>query len=191
MFDAGQTTQPTPRRRRHILRTILLTTAALIVLIIVVAVATSGGKTPRGATTAAPAAAPATTTTPPPAAAPVSAPTTPSPTTVTFTVTGSGLPSITYGSDADNRDGGGHAGDLGQGNALPWTGSVRFDGSAMYYHLSAQLQGSGDISCKITVTGPGMVPLVVSRGHASGSYNICSAQAAPTDSSGTSWQNEG
>jgi hypothetical protein len=193
MFDPTQPpAAPPARRKRHIARWVLLAIATFVVLVTSIAVAAGHTTTPRGAATAAPATQ-ASATTAPPVATPAAAPSTtpPSPTTVTFTVTGTGLPSITYGSDADNRDGGGHLGDLGQGNALPWSASVPFDGSAMYYDMSAQLQGYGDISCKITVTGPGLVPLVVAKGHASGSYNICSAQAAPADTSGTSWQSEG
>jgi hypothetical protein len=125
-----------------------------------------------------------------PGDAPPPSPTVNPATTVTFTVTGWGNPSITYGSDSDNRDGGGQLGEMGDGNALPWTRSVKFSGDAMYYSVSAQLEGSGDISCKIVVTGPGDDPLTVASGHASGSYNICSAQAAPDNADGTSWTKE-
>jgi hypothetical protein len=112
-------------------------------------------------------------------------------TRVHFIVTGTGDPSITYGSDADNRDGGGTAGFMGDGNALPWRASMRFRGDAQYYSMDAQLEGSGNIHCKIVVTGPGVQTLTVSSGHASGGYSICSVQAAPSDSRGSSWQNEG
>jgi hypothetical protein len=66
--------------------------------------------------------------------------------------------------------------------------SVPFDASASYYALNAQLQGGGDITCKIVAEGPGDVPLTVSHGAATGSYNICSAQATTSD--GLSWQDE-
>lgn len=112
-------------------------------------------------------------------------------TRVHFVVTGTGDPSITYGSDADNRDAGGTAGFMGDGNALPWHASMRFRGDAQYYSMDAQLEGSGNIHCKIVVTGPGVQPMTVASGHASGGYSICSAQAAPSDSRGSSWQNEG
>ncbi|HEX3515361.1 MAG TPA: hypothetical protein VHT26_15315 [Trebonia sp.] len=62
--------------------------------------------------------------------------------------------------------------------------------TADYYAIDSQLQGSGSITCKIVVTGPGDNPLTVSHGAASGGYNICDAQAAPTDSTGLSWTNE-
>ncbi|MFE9875887.1 hypothetical protein [Streptomyces sp. NPDC005784] len=67
---------------------------------------------------------------------------------------------ITYGSDSDNRDGSGP----------PMTKTLPFDSDAMYYDVSAQLQGGGDINCSVTVDGH------TKKGHASGSYNICSAQ---------------
>lgn len=70
------------------------------------------------------------------------------------------------------------------------TMSVSFDGAASYYALNAQLQGAGSITFKIVVIGPGIDPTTVSSGAASGGFNTCSAQAAPTDSSGTIWQNE-
>jgi hypothetical protein len=129
-------------------------------------------------------------------AAPVqTAPATPtqaSPARVRFIVTGTAPDGadITYGSDADSRTPPGDLGILGTGTAIPWHGSVPFDGSATFYSLSAQLQGSGDIHCKIVVTRPGYVPLTVSHGHASGGYNICRAQAAPSGPSGLNWRNE-
>ncbi len=198
-----------PPRKRHTARNVILICAGALAVIIIAAgaigAAVGSGKTPPTATGATVATTAATATDPNgqnclsldsqgycPGDDPTPAPTTPpSPTTVTFIVTGTGQPDITYGSDSDHRDGGGNLGDLGQGNGLPWRASIPFDPNAQYYSIDAQLQGGGDITCKIVVTGPGWVPLVVSRGHASGSYNICSAQAAPSDSSGTSWQNEG
>ena len=67
--------------------------------------------------------------------------------------------------------------------------SVKFDSSASYYALNAQLQGAGSVACKIVVTGPGDQPLTVSHGAASGGYNICSAQAT-SDDGGFTWQDE-
>jgi hypothetical protein len=201
-----------PRKRRHYIRWTLAGLGALVLLFVVIGIASGGSKTPAAApsshatATASPVVAQATTVTDPSGMAcaalddagycPGDDPAPPTPTvnpatTVTFTVTGWGNPSVTYGSDSDNRDGGGTLGQLSDGNALPWTRSLKFDGNASYYSLDAQLEGSGDISCKIVVSGPGDAPLTVSHGHASGGYNICSAQAAPSDSTGTSWQNEG
>ncbi|WNM29899.1 hypothetical protein RKE30_05555 [Streptomyces sp. Li-HN-5-11] len=69
---------------------------------------------------------------------------------------------ITYGSDSDTRKGNFENG--GFEATLPVTKG------AMYEQVTAQLQGSGDIHCSITVGGK------TRTGHASGGYNICSAQ---------------
>lgn len=69
---------------------------------------------------------------------------------------------ITYGSDSDNRKGNFKNG--------TFTATLPFDKDAMYYNVTAQLQGSGDINCSITVDGH------TKKGHASGDYNICDAQ---------------
>jgi hypothetical protein len=67
---------------------------------------------------------------------------------------------INYGSDSDSRSGSG----------LPMTKTLKLDDEAMYYNVSAQLMGGGDISCSVTVNGE------TKKGHAAGDYNICSAQ---------------
>ena len=67
--------------------------------------------------------------------------------------------------------------------------SVKFDPSASFYAMNAQLQGAGSIKCKIVVSGPGDAPLTVSHGAASGGFNICDAQAT-SDDGGFTWQNE-
>lgn len=72
---------------------------------------------------------------------------------------------ITYGSDADSRDG---------SNRVPWSATLRADDSVAYYDVTAQLNGSGDITCAIYVGGK-----LIRRGHAAGSYNICEAQVSP------------
>lgn len=88
--------------------------------------------------------------------------------TVTFKVWGTapagalGGLDITYGSDSDTRKG-----DFKNG---VFTGNVPFKKGALYYDVTAQLQGSGDIQCSVTVDGR------TKSGHASGGYNICSAQ---------------
>jgi hypothetical protein len=211
--DPGATPRrETPRKRHHYIRWILAGPGALLFAVISVA-GCSGGKAPvsppssRASATASPLSQTAMFTDPAgttcaaidegnsgycPGGDP--APATPAvnpATKVTFTVTGTGDPSITYGADSDNRDGGGTLGELGDGNATPWSRSLPFSGEAQYYFMNAQLEGTGDISCKIVVTGPGDDPLTVASGHARGGYSICSAQAAPSDSTGTSWQDEG
>ncbi|MFJ9567813.1 hypothetical protein ACIRQQ_48325 [Streptomyces fuscichromogenes] len=69
---------------------------------------------------------------------------------------------ITYGSDTDNRKG------AFRNGKFEATLSLKDD--ALYFNVSAQLQGSGDINCSVTVEGE------TKKGHASGGYNICSAQ---------------
>jgi hypothetical protein len=67
---------------------------------------------------------------------------------------------ITYGSDSDSI----------QGHGLPMTKTLTLKDDAMYYNVTAQLQGGGDIHCSVTVDGK------TKSGHASGGYNICNAQ---------------
>jgi hypothetical protein len=108
-------------------------------------------------------------------------------TQVVFTVTGSAPngADITYGSDSDNRSPQGGLGALGSGTALPWQGSVKYRSGALYYDVTAQLQGGGDITCKVRVRVTQFYSdgthisraKTVASGHASGGYNICDAQA--------------
>ena len=94
------------------------------------------------------------------------------PHTVTFKVWGTapagdlGPLDISYGSDTDTRKG-----TFSNGQ---FTGSVPFKKDAMYFQVNAQLQGSGDIQCSVTVDGH------TKTGHASGGYNICDAQLSST-----------
>jgi hypothetical protein len=67
---------------------------------------------------------------------------------------------------------------------LPWSASLTYDPSALYYVVTAQLEGSGDIQDSVTeviVTycsdgthKTESFPLA--NGHASGGYSIASAQ---------------
>ena len=61
--------------------------------------------------------------------------------TIVFKVTGSGYPSVQYGSDSNSNDAPRGYGPLGNGSALPWSASLPYDPSALYYAVSAQLQG--------------------------------------------------
>jgi hypothetical protein len=84
-------------------------------------------------------------------------------TEVTFTVTGdapSGV-DITYGNDSSNYQG-------PKQPALYET--LPIDKDAMYYQVSAQLMGGGNVTCEISIGDE------VRTGHAVGGYNICSAQ---------------
>ncbi|WP_431774178.1 hypothetical protein [Streptomyces cucumeris] len=67
---------------------------------------------------------------------------------------------ITYGSDSENLD----------GHGLPLTKTLRIKDDSLYYHISAQLMGGGDVKCSVTIDGE------TKTGHARGGYNICSAQ---------------
>ncbi|TQJ85342.1 hypothetical protein [Streptomyces sp. SLBN-31] len=69
---------------------------------------------------------------------------------------------ITYGSDSDTRKGTFKNG--------KFEATLPLNKDAMYYNVMAQLQGSGDINCSVTVDGK------TKKGHASGGYNICNAQ---------------
>lgn len=95
---------------------------------------------------------------------------------VTFTVTGEAPDgvNITYGSDTDSRSGNSGTDEYGMPSAdVPWEESLKVEGDALYYAVTAQLSGSGDINCKVVIDGE-----TVAKGHASGDYNICSAQAS-------------
>jgi predicted flap endonuclease-1-like 5' DNA nuclease len=82
--------------------------------------------------------------------------------TVVFKVWGS-APSgvdITYGNDGTNL----------QGKGLPLKKTLTVKDDALYYQVTAQLMGGGDIQCSITIDGR------TKTGRAQGGYNICSAQ---------------
>ncbi|MGW3034944.1 hypothetical protein ACWDCB_27500 [Streptomyces sp. NPDC001178] len=69
---------------------------------------------------------------------------------------------ITYGSDSDTRQ--------GRFKNGKFEATLPLNKDAMYYTVNAQLQGSGDINCSVTVDGH------TKKGHAAGGYNICDAQ---------------
>lgn len=71
-------------------------------------------------------------------------------TKVVFKVTGTGTPSITYGSDSDSVNAPGGLGILGDGVALPFHASMPFHSSAMYYSVTAQLETAGSIHATVT-----------------------------------------
>jgi hypothetical protein len=81
---------------------------------------------------------------------------------VVFSVTGTapGGVDITYGDDGSNY----------QGSAPPFHARLRIKKGAMYYVVTAQLQGGGNITCRVTIGR------AVKVSHAVGGYNICSAQ---------------
>ncbi|WP_406353429.1 hypothetical protein [Streptomyces sp. NBC_00658] len=67
---------------------------------------------------------------------------------------------ITYGNDGTNL----------QGTSLPMEKTLTVKDDALYYMVTAQLQGGGDIQCSVTIDGK------TKSGRAQGGYNICSAQ---------------
>ncbi len=69
---------------------------------------------------------------------------------------------ITYGSDTDTRKGSFKNG--------KFEATLSLNEDALYYTVMAQLQGSGDINCSVTVGGE------TKKAHAAGGYNICNAQ---------------
>lgn len=70
---------------------------------------------------------------------------------------------ITYGSDSDSRKGKFENG--------KFEATLPLDDDALYFNVMAQLQGSGDINCSVTIDGK------TEKGHAAGGYTICNAQA--------------
>jgi hypothetical protein len=106
-----------------------------------------------------------------------------------FKVTGTGYPSIQYGTDSDSRSPAGGYGPLGDGAALPWNAALAYDPDALYYAVTAQLEGSGDISDSVTevvttycsdgTKHAESFPLA--SGQASGGYNIARAEYAGGD----------
>lgn len=70
---------------------------------------------------------------------------------------------INYGSDTDSRKGTFKNG--------KFEATLPLNDDALYFTVTAQLQGSGDIHCSVTVNGHDK------KAHASGDYNICHAQA--------------
>jgi hypothetical protein len=104
--------------------------------------------------------------------------------TIVFRVSGSGYPSILYGTDSSNHQPPGGYGPLGDGNVLPWKASVPYDPAALYYAVSAQLQGGGSISDSVTEVVQTWCSdgthktesFRLADGSASGGYAIASAQ---------------
>lgn len=82
--------------------------------------------------------------------------------TATFTVTGTAPDGvdITYGNDSSNLN----------GDGPPFKTTMKVKDDALYYAVTAQLQGSGHIHCSVTINGK------TKSGEAKGGYNICSAQ---------------
>ncbi len=82
---------------------------------------------------------------------------------------------ITYGTDSSNFMG---------GTTVPWEATLPYDPGALWYVVTAQLNGSGSVTCTTTVTWPGGT--VSKTGSAVGGFNILFAQVCSNFSGG--WQ---
>lgn len=149
--------------------------AVAVIVIIAVAVSSGGksGNTATGVTTptqtaaanASPAAAPATTseTT---AADPATSSQPTVPDQVVFTCTGSAPDGvdITYGGEGSNFS----------ASSLPFSKTLSLQTTEQYYNVTAQLSGSGHVSCTTVVDYQGSP--TTQTGSAEGGYNIASAE---------------
>jgi hypothetical protein len=80
---------------------------------------------------------------------------------------------ITYGPDGSNHS----------ASSLPFTHTDSLDTTAQYYVTTAQLQGSGNVSCTTIVqtdNGDGTAHQVTKDASADGGYNIASAEVCST-----------
>jgi hypothetical protein len=96
---------------------------------------------------------------------------------VVFSVTGTGEPSIQYGNGATTKDPSDGAGPLSDGNYLPWHASMTYSPAAEYYAVTAQLEGSGDISdtastCAKPFSSADFPEAQIPRGPAVGCYRV-------------------
>jgi hypothetical protein len=172
----GQPQQPQPGwgapppqpPKRKVGKTLGIIAAAFVAVLVIGAVASSGDKTNGSSSTDAKPAASAAKDGQP-AAAPGEETTDDKPKVVTFKVWGTapagplGPLDITYGSDTDTRQGTFKNG--------KFEATLPLNDDAMFYNVMAQLQGSGDLNCSVTVGGH------TEKAHAAGGYNICHAQA--------------
>ena len=109
--------------------------------------------------------------------------------TIVFKVWGTGEPSIQYGTDSSNNNPSDGAGPLGDGNYLPWQASMTYDPGALYYAVTAQLEGSGSIHDSVTEmvttwcsgSKPNTESFPLASGNASGGYGIATAEYASGD----------
>jgi hypothetical protein len=183
---------PTPpagpsKRNRNAGRTVLIVAAAAVAAIVAIGVSNKPGNSPAGDSGTDPTLSQPTDTTtladpglPPGTVADSPTPSpSPVPQFVTFACTGSapdGL-DITYGPEGSN---------LGA-SSLPFSKTTAYDSGAQYYVTTAQLSGSGHVTCTTTVqtdNGDGTADDVVNSGTASGGYNIASAQVCSSFTGG-------
>jgi hypothetical protein len=163
------------KRNRNAGRNVLIVAAVAIAAIVAIGLSNRPGNSPAAGadtTPSQPALGAATDPGLPPGTPADSPSPMPSPvaTTVTYACTGSAPDGvdITYGPSGSNFS----------ATSLPFNKTVPFDSGAQYYVTTAQLQGSGSVSCTTTVVwnGAGGGSTAVNTGSASGGYNIASAQ---------------
>jgi hypothetical protein len=92
--------------------------------------------------------------------------------TVTYVVTGTAGAQVTYGPAGSDLSG-----------AVPMSVSKPL-GNPSYYAINAQLQGDGQVSCKLEVDG-----FAISSATASGGYNIADCEIGQDPTTG-SWEND-
>jgi hypothetical protein len=175
----GQFGAPQPPKKKRTGRNIGLGCLGVVGLFVVIGIiaAVAGGGDDKAsdtvgakpsATTPSKTAEPATPADKPSSDKPKTAPKQDKPKTVTFKVWGTapvgalGPLDITYGSDSDTRK--------GKFSAGKFEATLPLNKDAMYFNVMAQLQGSGDIHCSVSVGDK------TKEAHASGGYNICNAQ---------------
>jgi hypothetical protein len=113
---------------------------------------------------------------------------------VVFKVWGSGEPTIQYGTDSSENNPNDGAGPLGDGNYLPWRATMPYDSGALYYAVSAQLEGSGSIQDSVTEvvttwcsgSKPKTETFSLANGSASGGYAIAQAEYTGGDTGNAS-----
>ena len=145
----------------------------LVLVFVIIAVA-SHGSTPASSAPVA-TGAPATSAAAAPAApAPATNAAAGAASTITYVVTGSSSAQVTYGPAGSNYTG-----------SSPMRKTVTIPASVpIYYSIDAQLQGSGSVTCEILVGST-----VVSKGSASGGYQIASCEISQDPFSGQ-WQDD-
>lgn len=103
---------------------------------------------------------------------------------VVFRVSGSGEPTVQDGTNSSTNNPSEGAGPLGDGVYLPWHASMTYDSGALYYAVTAQLQGSGSIQDSVTEvittwcsgSSPKIESFPLANGSASGGYGIATAE---------------
>lgn len=151
---------PQPKKGRG--KTVAIFAGAFFVVLIVVVSARGGGTDTK---TASPAASPAssapaeTTASATKAAKPAVTKPKPKPNTIAYVVTGSSGTDVMYGPSGSSFTG--HS---------PMSITKKL-GHPQYYSITAQLQGSGKVTCELLVNGK-----VMSKGTASGGYNIATCE---------------